>query len=323
MERVDFHVHYQHAKNGSSIDVINNSASNNIGAIALMEKSQISPDFSDHIKYGEERGVKVFTGMEVVTKYQSQEIGLVCLGFDHGSEALQWWRSDFDKTDYKSELVRKQYQFMLDEGYVFEGISDDEEKILERFLKGKSTEGAIEICRVLSNLPVNREIIQHLQDEMSEEFLIHKDKYGNKPEYAGDFDAKFIYNCYFAVGRKGNFAKIPDTRDVIDRIRQAKGVSLYSPEGKFSYEDWNMLLDFGIDGIMGWHAGRLGESENNRDIPIDVIKDILRRDLLVLGGSDYQGRDWKLGYGDGSMYISNRRLDDLVDYLEVRNKVNV
>src|SRR5258708_2767409 len=285
MERVDFHAHYQQSKEGSSLDVIDNAVLNDVSAIALMEKSKISPNFSEHVRYGHEKGVRVFTGMEIVTKYQSKEIGLVCLGFDHENEALQWW--SLDKTDYRSELARKQYQFMLDKGYSFEGISRDQEKILNQFLAGRSSEGAIEICRISSHLSVNFETIQMLQEEMPEDFLIHKNKYGNKPEYTEDFGAKFVYNCFLAVGRSGNFAKIFDTDDVISKVHQAAGVVLYSPEGKFSHEIWNRLLDFQIDGIMGWHGGKLGQSDDKVDIPMYVIRNILRHGLLVLGGMSF------------------------------------
>ncbi len=69
----------------------------------------------------------------------------------------------------------------------------------------------------------------------------------------------------------------------------------------------------GIDGIMGWHGGRL-------EIDRKMIKDARNKDLLILGGSDYDPNvdEWKIGEGSGVMYISTRRLRELKDY--IRNK---
>ena len=70
---------------------------------------------------------------------------------------------------------------------------------------------------------------------------------------------------------------------------------------------------------MAWHGGRMGTDQDQPDIPLDVIKECRRDGLLVLGGSDYQDLDWKVGTGNGQMFISLRRREELKERLEVIN----
>jgi len=107
--------------------------------------------------------------------------------------------------------------------------------------------------------------------------------------------------------------------EIIASVHEGGGVVLYSPEGSFDSSTWGKLLEMNVDGIMGWHGGALGGNKRKNDIPLSVIKNARRRDLLVLGGSDYQKKDWLIGNGDGNMFINPRRFREFIDYIKSRN----
>ena len=66
---------------------------------------------------------------------------------------------------------------------------------------------------------------------------------------------------------------------------------------------------------MLWHGSTL-KSPNGVALS-DVVADIKKRGLLILGGSDYDPtkNHWQIGIGGGNTYISPRRLKEFDDYL--------
>ena len=148
------------------------------------------------------------------------------------------------------------------------------------------------------------------------------------PNYKGNLrrqHGKFLYQLFFDIGMSGynlimkNVDEVGSVQKVLEVVHQAGGVVLYSPEGNFREDIWQELRKLGIDGIMAWHGGRLGFNMENRDIPCGTIKCAIRDKLLILGGSDYQQKDWLVGSGDGRLQMSMRRSKDLFDYLKIKN----
>ena len=313
-ECVDYHVHYDPSNSETGFLTIDKAARNGVVSMSLLARERVNGDFEKFVHYGKGRGVEVLSGVEhsVITGKTLSDI--ISIGFDPTHEEITSWLTNEATKKACKELARKQKYVMEVNGFSFAILSEENGQLLKQVLKARIVEKAITLCKIIvrSEHPTNIERMQELKQEYSKLWEDVKDKYAKAyAECPEMFEAKFLWFLYFAPGQEGYFAIQKKPEDAMKRIHDAGGVSLYSPEGRFDQEVWSELKSKGIDGIMAWHGGRLGENHGNVDIPRGVLKDCIKEGLLILGGSDYQGLDWEVGTGQGDMFISSRRSEEV------------
>lgn len=312
-ERVDFHIHYDPLDESTAYDAIETARKCEVTAMALMARGQISVNTHEFIEKGRELGIKVFSGLESLTILGDNFLELICLGFDpEGSIAGLYGQEVVEKINKKA--VFEQLAFIQTEGFDFSLISSEDQELLSKVKMGKTTERAFKICQIISrssNIP-NISRISALKKELDDDWKYVNDKYGNAFK-GSNLNAKFLWYIYFKVGAPG-YIRVQNHADVvINAVHESGGVVLYSPEGKFDFSVWESLISLGVDGVMGWHGSKL-------ELSRQMIKDLLEKEMLILGGSDFDPikNHWKLGLGDGSLYINPRRLLSLESRLLAR-----
>lgn len=324
-KRVDFHVHYRPEQIETAYEVIEKASRVGVVVMSLVARGEISDQYDCIIEYAAERGVILVTGTEY-------------LSFLHGGEAVELILLNFDLHDYgigcllgteenrprNAQLAKKQKSFMESKGFTFDFLEGEDFELLDSLLSGDITEKAIKFCELAVRNPMNSELARYLKSENNSIWCGANENYGRRPNYMNRPDrltAKFLWLLYFEVGKEGFFPVQYFLDEVVDIVHGAGGVVLYSPEGEFRESTWNELINCGVDGVMGWHADRLGLNKGINDIPLDVIVSAKKNGLLVLGGSDYQQQDWDVGEGNGKMFISPRRYGDLVEYLKLKSVI--
>lgn len=327
MERVDFHTHADPLSLESGKNVVDIAINSGVIAVAIFAKEQVLPYYDELIDYGKSKGINVITGAETLTMHMSCGVETVSLGFDHNKMMKI---NGFNHREDNIAIARLQIEFLNERGLDVGPYDKQSNKLLNLILDGKVTEKAIRLCELVVNNPNMHNNVKSILDKNIECFdtnlLSRLDEM-----YHGDENkiyAKLLYMLYFAVGKDGfKFVNKSYQRkqytmsEHIDAVHKGGGAVLYSPEGKFNFEIWNSLLSMKIDGIMAFHACKLGYNDNTSDVPFSVIKNCIAQNLLVLGGSDYSGRNWKLGTGDNDkMYMSPKRLTDLNDRLSYIRK---
>lgn len=315
--RVDFHTHFLEDK---VQEVFTKAKKAHVVAMALIGRLEIPnvDDMNKIVELGQEQGIKVFSGVEYLARINGVRADLVALGFDCGNPAIKKHFGKEENRQRNVEIANKQLSFLIDQGFDLSAPEKSEKQVLLRqILAGDISEKAINLCRVVCSTSVNVRSIDELKKEFNEEWNGVVSKYSNRPgfETDGELEAKFLYLHYFDIGKPGFQSVQRGSEEVIEAVHQSGGVILYSPEGKFNNEVWEILMGQGIDGIMGWHGGKL---ELNHG-----VSKARAIGLLVLGGSDYNPvrNEWQPGVGKGDMYISPRRLKELELYLErIRTK---
>lgn len=313
-ERADFHVHYT---DDTAKEIISYAARENVKAIALVGRAEVSDNVSRFVDFGEALGVEVVTGVEYLARVNSRSyVDLIALGFDHDQPLIaRYFSSKTERRrDMNIQVARKQRAFLEGEGFTFESLEQKEEELLRSLMGGEIVEKAINFCEIVVRNSKNRERFEEVRQENREEWEEYLQKYKKKAGYRDNplfLEAKFLWYLYFRPGKEGFVPVLIGAQKVIDAVHQTNGVVLYSPEGDYSEEDWEELQKMGIDGIMVWHGGKV-------ELSSDIIKKARKDKLLVLGGSDYHPKKnhWKVGVGRGDMFISLRRLDELKKKLE-------
>jgi len=315
---VDFHIHYN---DNSALEIIETAKEKNLVAIALVGRAQISDKLGEYIRYGEKIGIEVISGVEYVAEVDDNVFAdLIALDFDYNHPSIQDYFGENEDRQKRinASVARGQFHFLLGEGFQFTELGYQNEELLNALLGGTITEKAIRFCQIAVANPVNRDLIEKLKEEnqaLSEDvFQSKKDKIYYQD--TKNSEAKFLWSLYFLPSKRGFIPILSSASDIIQAVHRAQGVVLYSPEGKFSDEVWVKLQQLSIDGIMGWHAGRL-------ELSMDLLRNIRNEGLLVLGGSDYNPdrNEWKIGSGKGPMFISPGRYADLLRYK--RSKYNL
>jgi hypothetical protein len=331
--KVDFHVHYDPLDKKSPFSVIDQASAKKVVAIGLLARGEISPDYEEFVRYGAEKDVSVVPGLEYVASINGMSVDLVCLGFDYQSpDILKYFGRD-EIRGRNSRLALIQKKFLESEGFTFDNLGDDDTILLNKLLAGETTEKAIHFCEIAATTNENEKVVNKYLLDRKEEYRVFENEYSNNETYVGSkrkLIGKFLYQEYFASGKKGfNYAVeklgsfVRKASEVIDSVHSAGGVVLYSPEGNFSHENYTKLEALNIDGIMCWHGGGLGMNKGKPDVPVDILRKLIRSGKLILGGSDFQNKEWDLGEGEGDMYINPRRHEDLTNYIKARNKNNL
>ena len=307
--RVDFHVHYT---DESAKRTIEKAGDQWITAIALIRRTEISDHMPEYINYGEKLGVKVLPGVEFFAGLKDTNVELIALGFDYTNITVRNIFGVAERKDHNKKVAEKQKELFEAQGFYFEGLEGQDKEELTSLLNGNVTEKAILFCRLASRNPANRLKINALKEEHSSLWKEIEEASRTKKAYSEPTltEAKFLWRLFFMPGKPCFIAVQKRPGEIIDAIHQAGGVVLYSPEGKFNESDWRKLIDLGIDGIMGWHGGKL-------ELGREIVADARKRKLLILGGSDYDPdvEEWQVGSGSGALYMSPRRYQELTSYL--------
>src|SRR5258708_2132532 len=306
--RVDYHVHYNPADEKTAYTAIEIAKKRNVVAMTILARSQVSDNTEDFIKYGESIGVDIVPGVEFLGRNGQYSVDFILLGFDPQNKELKQY---FGKDDNNQNKKRAEFQrnFLRTKGFSFSELDQSQELLLCKLLAGELSEKAINFCNIVAGIETNSELLCQLKEENSIEWKNVQEKYGSKLNFSDPvkLTGKFLYNLYFQVDKEGYQEVRTDSKTIIDVVHRAGGVVLYSPEGEYKSEIWENLQNEGIDGIMAWHAGKLGA--NGKDVPDISKKTIInarKSELLVLGGSDYQQKDWEIGIGNGKDRKSTR-----------------
>lgn len=328
-ERVDFHVHYDPLVPGSALNIVDLASKAKVVGLGLLARGEVSTNFGPVVRYAEKQGIRVFPGIEILTKIgdTKDHAELIGLGFDpNNRDIIQNFGIEKQKQRNK-KVAELQKKFLESYGFTFEGMLHEDSVLFAKIMDGETFEKAIHLCRFVTQIPSNRSKVAELKQLEMDSWNEIKASCSKKNGYKGHpsrLEAKFLYENIFAIDKPGNIfvqnaigsdlAKL--SSQVIDIIHKAGGCVLYSPEGKFSQNIWDTLQDENIDGMMVFHADRLGYDNDQLDVPLEVIKNAREKGMLTLGGSDYQNKDWKLGMGRGNMFISPRRLNELTERLQ-------
>lgn len=311
--RTDFHIHYTDV---SAREVLEEAKKNGLSSVALVGRAEISKDIKELINYGERLGIRVFSGVEYLAKIgESEFVELICLAFDPNHPKIKkYFGKDSEKQiKLNIEVARKQKELLERKGFTFEGMDINQKNLLSDLLAGKIAEKAIRFCELVTSNKANYDKVRQLIGNHPTEWKEINTTYSEKPGYKGfptRLQSKFLWSFFFATGREGYVPVLTSASEIINSIHAAGGVVLYSPEGEFNEAIWNKLVEFGVDGIMGWHGGKL-------EIHKDTIRTARQKGLLILGGSDFNPskNDWQIGVGAGELYISLRRHEELDRYL--------
>ncbi len=323
--RVDYHVHYNPLNERTAYMAIDLARDFGVASMTVLARSEISDNLRDFIDYGDKNGVEVIPGVEYMAKLDGKRVDLICLGFDYEHTDIRKLFGKEEGRKENAEIASTQKNFLEEKGLSFKNIKDiNDQDLLKKLLNGETSEKAINFCEIIARNPNNKKLIDALVRDnwdtwnFTNSYCMTLPDYQERPDR---IDGKFLYNLYFRVNGPGYVPVQSDVSKIVNAIHNAGGVVLYSPEGRFDPIIWENLQKEGLDGMMAWHGGKLGMKGENEeiDIPLNVIAQARRRNLLILGGSDYQQKDWKLGEGNGQLFISPSRRADLVDYIIARN----
>lgn len=322
--RVDFHIHYDPLdEQRTAFQAIDIAAERNVVAMVLLARSEISSHFDEFIEHGRCVGVDVIPGVEHVVIKDNKKIGLICIGFDPEERGISDYFDGASGDAQSVELARFQRDLLVRRGFNLTVLNQAQSDLLKRIMAGKVTEKAINLCEIAAGIYNNRLVIRNLIREHYSDWISVRSKYSEMPNYKDNptkLIGKFLWTIFFEINKDGFVPLSEHVEKVVDITHEAGGVVLYSPEGSFDAEFWEELQGNGVDGIMAWHAAELGNSSKGRsDIPSFVIRDARKRGLLILGGSDYQQKDWEVGIGNGNMFISPKRYGEFLDFIRSRN----
>lgn len=325
MERADFHIHYNpisyQEATRTAQEAINFADKANVRAVALLARGQIVDYFDEFVAYGKEKNVQVVTGIEHLAILPDTGVGvdLVCLGFDHKNDQIKEYFGSGEQRRL-ARIAGVQVRFLETRGFSFGSLSPEDQELLKTIKKGQVVEKAIHLCEMVSSLGINKPLLDQMITDNWPLWRQLQKSHFQIPYYKDSQRkqlGKFLYKLYFDIGKEGHLKVVDEVdevlpvEDVIKIIHRAGGVVLYSPEGDYDDKNWQELCNLKVDGIMAWHGGRLGYNNKGKDVPTSAIKKALKSGLLVLGGSDYQEQNWKVGNGDGEMSISIRRFGEL------------
>lgn len=314
--RVDYHIHFSEE---SVESVIKEAKDAGIVAMALIARLEMPDDFSRLRETGNSHGIDTLLGVEFLGEVNGDYVDILTIGFDPANDGIQEIFSRTAKIERDIQIAEIQKTFLEEQGFTFDDLTSKQDiELLEQVLRGEIPEKAINYCRLVAGSHANNQKIEGLKQKHPLNWEDISTSLSHLPSYQDKqtaLEAKFLYDLYFSPGKKGHLRYKHLTSQgllgkIIDVTHDAGGVVLYSPEGAFKEKAWEELIEMGIDGIMGWHGGRL-------ELEKDVIKNIRSKGLLVLGGSDHDpSKDhWQIGSGNGVMQMSPRRHEELKEYL--------
>ncbi len=331
----DFHVHYNPDKisrhnethpgtlDAETETTIEKIIASNIKYVGIVGRTVVgTPKIIDLIRSRlEVHGIKVIFGMEyhAVLPPDLRRLTLrgfvdfICFGFDHSSPEIQkeFGSDPTNSTELNARIAKEFLEKLTRLGFNLEPQTEEQKETLKNLKEGRIANKADHLSLLILDLAdQNKDIIGDLEKKYGPPNEIDKRNNGYSSQ------KNWLYRLLFQAPTglaSFYFQKQPDV--LTNLIHQTGGVVLYSPEGKFDPKVMDYLLSLGIDGVMGWHGAEL------EDLPIPVVKSLRKSGKLVLGGSDFDPvkDSWQPGMGKGTMYLSDRRGKELVNYLNAHS----
>ncbi len=311
-KKVDFHIHYESLNGNAVEEIIDSAKARELSAIALIGRLELSDDLPKRVLEINDKGIDVLFGVEYPVKIGDKLVDLISIGFDLDNQGVRSYFGKEERRANNKRLASWQKEFLENKDFSFEGLEGEEQKLLASLIDGKISEKAIRFCYLVAKNDTNSVQIMEYKQQNREIWDDTYATYSKRPGYQEieKLESKFLWKLFFAYNQEGFRPIQREASMLIDAVHGANGVVLYSPEGNFDQKVWSDLVELEIDGIMGWHGGKL---ELNKDL----IRDIRGRNLIIIGGSDFHPDfdDWQVGIGDGAMFISPRR------HLELKSRL--
>ena len=109
--------------------------------------------------------------------------------------------------------------------------------------------------------------------------------------------------------------KDEDTKVVIEAIHEAGGIAVLAQTAKFTNEEIEHLISYGLDGLEAWSPYNDEEKTNN------IIKIAKKHKILTTGGSEFRGFYSKKNITVGECTMPEKNLDELLSYKARRKRM--
>lgn len=266
--KIDLHMHSIHSDDGELLveEIINLAKTNNTSKIAITDHNSVK-GVARAIEYGEKKGIKVISGVELDCTYNGLNLHLLGYGFDSSLPI-------FDE---------------IHDDVFTQEIANSEEKI--RLLKS-ATDFEIDrdkIMRLANGQIVTGELIGEV---ILEEKSNHKNRLLQPYLPGGEKDDMPFVHFYWDFFAQGKVAYTPmkflDFTSAIKIIKDAGGVAVLAHPGNNLKSNKNLiheLIKAGIDGIEVY-------STYHKDEDTEFFKKVAEENsLLVTCGTDFHGKN--------------------------------
>lgn len=310
-ERADFHTHLGKLSND---EIINQAITHNVTALTVLDRVSVKADRLISLsEQAAKANIRIIPGVECLTaiKFENQEhfFELIGLGFDvQHPEIHSLFSNDGAENVQKfEEKLALQSKHLKSLGLDLDHSAYNQPR-WEAIYTQHPNDLAYRLCEIAAASRANEPLINSWQNQIQQHL-------SQRPQDTPHAVAKYLYWSNFAIGKPGFRRWFNDFHQIIDGLHQAGGVAILAhPEFPVgcSAADQDRFIEYlfglGVDGLEGWDAGLLNK---------DLARLALRHHKLVLGGSgtdltNYSNRAF--GKGEGSMFISPRRLRDIERY---------
>ena len=109
--------------------------------------------------------------------------------------------------------------------------------------------------------------------------------------------------------------KYENTKVVIDAIHEAGGIAILAQTARFSIEEMESFIGYGLDGLEAWSPYNDIEKTNN------IIKLAKKHKIVTTGGSEFRGFYSKKNVTIGGCTMPEKCLDELMAYKARRKRI--
>lgn len=102
--------------------------------------------------------------------------------------------------------------------------------------------------------------------------------------------------------------KYENTKAVIDAIHEAGGIAVLAQTARFSLEEMEDFISYGLDGLEAWSP------YNDEDKTNNIIKLAKKHKIITTGGSEFRGFYSKKNVTIGGCTMPEKNLDELLAY---------
>lgn len=266
--KIDLHMHSIHSDDGelSVEEIINLAQTNATLKIAITDHNSVK-GVAKAMEYGEKKGVKVISGVELDCTHNGLNLHLLGYGFDSSLPIFDEihddvFRQEIANSEEKIRLLQSSTDFEI-----------DRDKIM------KLADGQIVTGELIGEVILEEENNQ--KNKLLQPYLPGGEK--------DDMPFVHFYWDFFAQGKVAYTPmKFLDFTHAIKIIRDAGGVAVLAHPGNNLKSDKNLiheLIKAGIDGIEVY-------STYHKDEDIEFFKNVAEQnDLLITCGTDFHGKN--------------------------------